>query len=541
MDIANMTPGEKLRTYLKFFRPIVYIRHFDFQAVDALIDEFGRKGMYNKACVIDEYSEAGGRIAFKTKSPKNPATPMPLEEFLARYNTSQYNKDRHNYLLVLKEVHDRISEPRICSLLQTIAYRTKVASEDARLDDDPEKNQYRVQVVIVDTTLKIPVGLEKLTSVIDIRPPDLKKVREIVDEVVESKGLLIKSDFRTELVEALLGLSEFEIRQILALASHNNVLDEDDLTLIHDEKRQMIRKSGLLELIDTKTRGVGGLGKLKAFVSENKEVFKNPGLAKAHGVDAPSGVMIVGMPGCGKSLMAKTIAREFGVPLLKLDVGRLMGKYVGESENNLHRAIAVAEAAAPCVLWIDEIEKAFSGIGDQGGGGSSMTRMFGIFLTWMQEKSACIYVVATANNIDKLPPEFLRRGRFDEIFQVGFPDAEERRLILELHIKERNKTDADDEGVVPDNVDIEKVARKFPDLEHYSGADIESIVKEAMKRVFVNNMRKFGREKQSKWESLTTADLLEVIAETNSTYHSQKDKLDKMMLQLDKLHAKSAS
>ena len=274
MDIAKMTPGEKLRTYLEFSRPIVCIRHFDFQTVDALIDEFGRKGMNNKACVIDEYSEAGGRVDFKTKSPKNPTAPMPLEAFLARYNTSQFNSDRHNYLLVLKEVHDRISEPRICSLLQTIAYRTKIAGEDTRSDDDPEKNQYRVQVVIVDTVLKIPVGLEKLTTVIDIRPPDLGKVKEIVDEVVKVKGLSLKPDFKTELVEALMGLSEFEIRQILSLASHNNVLDEKDLSLINEEKRQMIRKSGLLELIYTKTKGVGGLERLKDFVAENKEVFK---------------------------------------------------------------------------------------------------------------------------------------------------------------------------------------------------------------------------------------------------------------------------
>jgi len=534
--MAALTPGEKLRRYLKARRPIVYIHNFDFQTVDGLIATFGKKAMGERVCVIEEFSEAGGRIDFLSKSPRNPREQPSLEAFLQRFNSSQLNADRHNYLIVLKEVHDRLSEPRVISLLQTLARRTKMAAEDPT-----GENRYRVQVVVVDSQMRIPPELEKLVTVIEIRPPDEQRIGEIVDEVVQSKGVTMSPDFRPELVLAFAGLSEFEIRQILALAVEDNVLDADDLPLIHDEKRQLIRKSGLLELVETKVSGVGGLDSLRAFVNDNREIFRNPGLAREYGVDAPAGVMIVGMPGCGKSLMAKTIAHDFKVPLLKLDVGRLMGKYVGESENNLHRAVALAEAAAPCVLWIDEIEKAFSGIGDDSGGGS-MTRMFGIFLTWMQEKSACIYVVATANNIDKLPPEFLRRGRFDEIFQVGFPNARERRQILELHIRRRNHRDKDDKkGYVPPGVDIDAVARKFPDSENYSGADIESIVKEAMKRVFAKNMREFGVAKKSQWKQLTTDVLIQVVSETKSSYHSQKEKLDAMLKKLKDLDAKSAS
>lgn len=538
MDGKPSTPESQLGRYLRALRPIVYIHHFDFQTVDEMIDRTARKVLGGKACVIEEYSEAGGRIDFETKSPKRPGAPMPLEEFLSRFNTSQLNDDRHNYLLVLKEVHERLAEPRVVSLLQTLARRTKMADEALAKG---QKNLYRVQVLIVDTQLTIPPSLEKLTTLIDIRPPDEKRIGEIIDDVIAAKkGLQIAPDFKPELVLAFAGLSEFEIRQILALAAEDNVLDADDLPLIHGEKRQLIRKSGLLELIDSGTAGVGGLDALRKFVGENREIFKNPGLAKDYGVDAPAGVMIVGMPGCGKSLMAKTIAREFGVPLLKLDVGRLMGKYVGESENNLHRAVAVAEAAAPCVLWIDEIEKAFSGIGEEGGGGGSMTRMFGIFLTWMQEKTACIYVVATANNIEKLPPEFLRRGRFDEIFQVNFPDAKERRAILEVHVRKRNH------GEIPPGLDLDKAAQAFSDAEKYagekySGADIESIVKDAMKRVFTENMKSPGPERKGQWKRLTTAVLCEVIRDTKSSYHSQKKKLDEMMKKLDELDAKSAT
>ena len=356
--ISAATPGEKLRRYLKARRPIIYIHHFDFQTVDDIIETFGKKAMGERVCRIEEFSEAGGRINFESKSAVDTQAKLSLEDFLNRFNNSQLKKEKTNYLVVLKEIHEQLSKPRIQSLLQTIARRTKDAAEDMT-----HENKYRVQVVISSSQLKIPPELEKLVTVIEVRPPDEKRIGEIIDEVVKTNGVRIESDFRPELVMAFAGLSEFEIRQILALAIDDNVLDENDLPLIHDEKRQMIQKSGLLELVDPKTNDVGGLLKLRTFIGENKEIFKNPGLAKEYGVDAPAGIMIVGMPGCGKSLMAKTIAKDFGVPLLKLDVGRLMGKYVGESENNLHRAIAVAESAAPCVLWIDEIGKAFSGIG----------------------------------------------------------------------------------------------------------------------------------------------------------------------------------
>lgn len=527
----EVSPGKRLCKYLHARRPIVYIHHFDFQTVDDIIAKDGRKGMAEKSCVIEEYSDAGGRINFDTKSPVNPSSPLSLDKFLERFNTTQLSADKNNYLVVLNEVHNSLSNPRVCSLLQTIARRTKRASEDKT-----NKDKYRVQVVITDSQLSIPPEIEKLTTVIEIRPPDEERIGKIVDEVLAAnKYAKMNPDFRPEIVLAFAGLSEFEIRQILALAIADNVLDENDLPLIHEERRQMIKKSGLLELVEAKVNEVGGLSRLKQHISDNREIFKNPGQAKEYGVDAPAGVMIVGMPGCGKTLMAKTIAHEFSVPLLKLDVGRLMGKYVGESENNLHRAIAVAEAAAPCVLWIDEIEKAFSGIGDEGGGGSAMTRMFGIFLTWMQEKSACIYVVATANNIDKLPPEFLRRGRFDEIFQVGYPNLDERKDILTVHIKKRNH------GDVPKGVNVDRLARMLPDSENYSGADIESIVKEAMKQVFVENIREFGLGKKDEWETITSERIEKVIRSTKSSYHSQKEKLDKMIQRLKELDVKPAS
>lgn len=543
------TPEERqLQKYLRAARPIIYIPHFDFQTVDKMIGDAGRKVLRGPMCVIDEWSEAGGRVHPVTKSPVRPGPPMPLEEFLARYNTSQLNTDKKNYLLVLKEVHGRLAESRVVSLLQTLAWRTKMA-EDHPVDKQGNPNRYRVQVVVADTQLSIPPGLEKLTTVIEILPPDGDRIGEIIDAVVkDKKGLRLAEGVKKELVEAFKGLSEFEIRQILALAAADNVLDKNDVGLIREEKRQLIKKSGLLEMVDPGDAEVGGLENLQDYVAANKDIFKYPGLAAENGVDKLKGVMIVGMPGCGKSLMAKFVAKTLDVPLLRLDVGQLMGKYVGESEHNLHRALAVATAVAPCVLWIDEIEKAFEGIGEGGGGGGAMTRMFGIFLTWMQEKTASVYVVATANRIDKLPPEFTRRGRFDEIFKVEFPDEGERLKILEVHVKKRNG------GKVPAGVDVERAAWWFKDGAKYSGADIESIVAEAMKRVFRKNMAGFRaaakkrpgltveeyREKPGNWTGLTTEVLVKVIQGSSSSYQRRKADFDEVAESLKALDAEPA-
>lgn len=538
--ISTMSPGEKLRRYLKAYRPIIYIQNFDFQMVDDMIVEYGKVAMGVNICVIKEFTEAGGEVNFETKKSilkQGIGGEKTLAEFLSEYNdhAKYISESKENYLLVLKEIHGSISEQRVCALLQAIASRTQKANEG-----NDKNNKYRVQVLIVDSQLLIPPELEKLTTIIEMRPPDEKRIGEIIDSFIQNvdnktrQKIKLDAHFRPQLIDAMKGLSEFEIKQLLALAVDDNELNEEDLPLIHEEKRQLIKKSGLLELIDPDIAGVGGLDNLREFIGKNKLIFKNSGISKKHGVDSPAGIMIVGMPGCGKSLMAKTVAKEFEIPLLKLDVGRLMGKYVGESENNLHRAVAVAESAAPCVLWIDEIEKAFSGIGEEGGGGSSMTRMFGIFLTWMQEKTASVYVVATANNIDKLPPEFLRRGRFDEIFQVGFPNAKERKEIFRVHICKRNN------GNIPKGVKLDAVAEKLDDKDNYSGADIESIVKEAMRRVFTENIDKHKLEEE-KWRGITTDDIVAVIGETKSSYHSQSEKLDKMLEKLKKLDARPAT
>ena len=231
-------------------------------------------------------------------------------------------------------------------------------------------------------------------------------------------------------------------------------------------------------------------------------------------------VLIAGVPGCGKSLNAKASAKLFGVPLLKLDMGRLMGKYVGESEQNMRQAIKLAEAIAPCVLWVDELEKAFAGIGGSGGGAEVTTRLFGQFLTWMQEKKSAVFVVATANDIMKLPPELMRKGRFDEIFYVKMPEEMEREKIFEIHIKKRRPEDYV-------AIAVRDLAKK---TEGYSGADIEGVVKDAIESAFVN--------KKSK---ITTEDIEEAISKTHSLREIMGDSISKLEKEYQERKFKSAS
>lgn len=271
----------------------------------------------------------------------------------------------------------------------------------------------------------------------------------------------------------------------------------------------MVKKSGLLELIDTPAslNDIGGLDVLKDYLLNKSRVIADLPRAIDFGVSIPKGVFIVGMPGCGKSLCAKASAALFNTPLLKLDMGSMMGKYVGESEGNLRKAIKIAEAAAPCVLWIDEIEKAFSGVD---GNNDIMTRMFGYFLSWMQEKKSCVYVIATANKIKDLPLELKRKGRFDEIFCVNLPNKEERKKIFKIHIGKKNKS--------LDEAALNSVCQI---TEGFNGADIESVVNEAMEKCFIDSLDNKGTAFDGKL-------FKDIASKTISISESDKQQIENM-------------
>jgi SpoVK/Ycf46/Vps4 family AAA+-type ATPase len=306
--------------------------------------------------------------------------------------------------------------------------------------------------------------------------PDREEMRLHVQRVL--KSLKAEQTFElslgpggmNSLLQALAGLTLNQARQALAWAVFNdNKLSPDDIPELIKRKGQTIRDGGLLEFYpsDENVFELGGFDRLKAWLARAHVGFGPE--AQALGLRAPRGVLFVGVQGCGKSLAAKVIARTWQQPLLKLDAGRLYDKYVGESEKNLRKALDVAEAIAPSVLWIDELEKAFAGTGDTDGGLSR--RMLGSFLSWLQERHAPVFVAATANDLTGVPPELLRKGRFDEIFFVDLPSPAERALIFRIHLQMRRQDAA-----------VFDLAALAHATDAFSGAEIEQVIVSSLYR-----------------------------------------------------------
>ncbi|MBV7704008.1 AAA family ATPase [Nocardia nova] len=332
-------------------------------------------------------------------------------------------------------------------------------------------------LVVVAPALTLPLDLEKIVTVVDLPLPDVDEIAEVLDSIVAANAanisVRLSEDERHRLLQAALGLTRWEVENAFARAiSSDRVLDGSDIALVLDEKRQTIRKSGLLEFIPAANGfdDIGGLEVLKQWLRKRNGSW----LAEAAqwSIPAPKGILITGVPGCGKSLTAKCMSSLWELPLLRLDIGRVFSGLVGSSEQNMRGALRLAEAVSPSILWIDEIEKGF---GSAAGGGDSGTgqRVFGTFLTWMQEKSKPVFVVATANRIDSLPSEFLRKGRFDEIFFVDLPTESERIPIWKLHIDKRIRPNSD--GPVVRATD-EVAAGLAKASEGFSGAEIEQTV-----------------------------------------------------------------
>ncbi|MGB1262406.1 MAG: AAA family ATPase [Cognaticolwellia sp.] len=492
----NNNVVNKLSSYIEALRPVIYIESFDFKAVDNIISEVTHEQ------AIYEYNEGGGHVDFKTKETK---TPYALNDFLTLFSST----DKMNAFIILKDVHESLKDPKVIALIKAIALKN-IYSDD-----------YYVTILIVSTKVIIPTELEKFITLIDIPLPRENEIFQIIKQFEIDMEIVIDEQLIDSLSLSLKGFSEFEVIQILNLAYQSSgAIENKDLELIISEKEQIIKKTGMLEILNfnESINDIGGLDNLKKWLSNKSQVFTRLDEAMRFGVEAPKGALIVGMPGCGKSLTAKATADLFNVPLLRLDVGKLLGKYVGESEDNMRRAIDIAEAVSPCVLWIDEIEKAFSGIGDAGGN-EVTARLFGYFLTWMQEKRSSVFVVATSNDISQLPPEFLRKGRFDEIFFVDFPNDEERRNIIELHIKKRGKWHKDIDSI-----------KLIKETKGYSGADIEAVIKDTIEKAFINDLK-----------YITTDNIIAELNETKPMSISLKDKIDHLTKTLDKLDVKKAS
>lgn len=487
-----------LASYIDALHPIIYINHFDFKVIDDTLSVIG------SGANIVEYNNALGVVDFNTKSPMMECS---LDKFLLDNMDEGYENQT---FIVLKDIHNFLDDPRIIALLKRIS------------EDNLYRENYNATIFIVSSKVVIPIELENYITVFDIPLPTNKEIVKIINNFKESLDLKVDDNILNDIALSFKGLNEFQIKQILNLAYQDGgYIDEDDKYLILQEKEQFIKKSGMLEMVNFKESidDIGGLENLKDWLYRKSKIFSHLDKAIKFGVDIPKGIMIIGMPGCGKSLTAKATARLFEIPLVRLDVGRLLGKYVGESEENMRRALKLSEAISPCVLWIDEIEKAFSGVGSEGGGSDVTTRLFGQFLTWMQEKENTVFIVATANDISRIPPEFLRKGRFDELFFVDLPNAEERRKIMEIHIKKRNKWSRD--------IDVITLIKQ---TNGYNGADLEAVVKDAIESAFIN-----GEDK------ITTDDLIQAVKDTKSISSTLKDKIDQIKQTISKIDIKPAS
>lgn len=494
--IMNNKTKSSFQKMIDVNTPIIYINDYDFVRVDELISKvIGNKKVY-------EWNPATGTTDFKWKVAKGQGTGQTLDSFLYDQYTFEPDSEPQEKFLVLKEIQDYLDDPKIKTLLELMSQR--------KLYD----RKYETTIIIVSTVLKVPVEIEKYVSFLDMQFPDADEIKELIKQHVEANHYsTFKEEDRDKLMPSFKGMTCFEIDRMLDMAmSSNGSLSVEDKEMILMQKKQVVRKSGVLELVDSMENidSIGGMEVLKKYLKSKSNIVKNLSEAMKFGVTTPKGVFIVGMPGCGKSLCAKASAALFEAPLLKMDMGSLMGKYVGESEANLRKAIKIAEAAAPCVLWIDEIEKAFSGVG---GNNDVLTRMFGYFLSWMQDKDSSVYVIATANNADKLPPELKRKGRFDEIFCVNLPNPDERKAIFKVHLEKKKKKGCPISGEI-DSIITEDLLTA---TNGFNGADIESVVNESVEKCFLDGKKE-----------LTTETLVEIANSTKSISKTCEDQIKTM-------------
>ncbi len=362
----------------------------------------------------------------------------------------------------------------------------------------------RKSLVFISPDLRLPEELRSDTTLILFDVPGMPDLQELGDALAAESGQSLDGELRERLARALLGLTQREAERALRRGFlRQRGWTDACVAEVLAEKEQIVRKEGILEFRrpDVSFADVGGLERLKAWFTERRQAFSPEG--RRFGLRLPRGAVLAGVPGCGKSLSAKALAADWNVPLLRLDLGRVYRSLLGQSEANLRRALHTAEQVSPCVLWIDELEKAFSGLGQTNDSGVTQ-RLFGTFLTWMEERQSPVFVVATANDIGRLPPEFTRKGRFDEVFFVDLPGPAERRSIFAVHLRRRKRT--------AEGFDLEALVQAS---EQYSGAEIEESVISGLYRAFDDQMR-----------PLTTDDVVRGLGEMIPLARSRADPLN---------------
>ncbi len=452
---------EQIQNMLKAYYPVLYLTTFEYdrtkQKIQSIVKSIGKDySYYEWNCVDGLRKKESEKGSFQTID--NQEEPEELLKFIGN---SIKNEDKAE-VFVIEDFHEYIEERPIKILLRQLAEKLRF---------------FRKHIVIVSSVMKLPIELEKYITVVEMPLPNRDDLEKVLLRVAKDAKTELSDELKKKLIDSALGMTVMEADLAYCLAAAKNKLNNDSPNIVSREKEQIIKKSGLLDYfqVNENLQSVGGMEHLKLWLEQRRLAYDFK--AQLWNLPEPKGVLLTGIPGCGKSLTAKCISSLWNMPLLRFDIGKVFEGTVGSSEDNIRRAIMTAEAVAPCVLWIDEIEKGLSGIQSSGAtDGGTSARIFSTILTWMQEKTKPVFVVATANDIALLPPELLRKGRFDEIFFVDLPTKNERKSIFYIHLKRK--------GHNPDNYSLDKLASE---TFGFNGAEIEECINEAMFAAYTEN------------------------------------------------------
>jgi len=442
--------NDELALFLKARYPIIYINTIEEDRVEYVIRK-NIKTNLNRSIYswdfVDGYTNNPNNEGFAKRNP------LQALELVERLNAET------PALFILKDFNRFLTDLSISRKLRNISRILKLQPKT---------------IIIIGSDLTIPKELQDLLTVLQFQLPLENEISQELNRLVNSLNIQIKPQLFENLTRACQGLSLERIRRVLSkIIATYKTIDDNSIAILLSEKKQIISQTEILEYtsVDEKITSLGGLDNLKDWLRKRKTAFGIQ--AFNYGLPTPRGLLLVGIQGTGKSLTAKAIANEWQLPLLKLDVGKLFGGIVGESESRLRQMINVAETISPCILWIDEIDKAFSSTESQGDSGTS-NRVLATFVSWLSEKKKPVFVIATANNIDLLPLEIIRKGRFDEIFFLDLPKKEEREEIFKIHIKEFRPNNWE-------SFDYNKLAELS---ESFSGAEIRQSIIEGMYHAF---------------------------------------------------------